>query len=477
MSDKRIFWADDEYANTHGELKVRGLTAEMKRRGIAATVTLAPNAADALAEIVGHVQVPDVIVMDLQFNPPRAKKPDRRGEEVIEKLLSAAPGIPVIIYAASVQTGSREFARLPNVHAVIAKEDQRLFMDVLAKLLGVRLPTIVHLSDIHFGAQHGHGGAMSYEALRATFDPEVGFFLGPRRPNILVVSGDFTTGAAHDEFREALEFLKWLTTALDLEPDNVCFVPGNHDVELSDPYSYQNYWNDLVVAFYGDDAKARGGFLQPPPRHTRVAPINLVWLRTPPGVDAVLVGLSTTTTLRATKTARFPLETQAEIATDQLTALRGALSQPAGTRAVRVAVLHHHLFPVASRRPLDGNTSDDDSVVYGQPMLLDWLAENGFQLVLHGHTHYPSFRSIQTHFAGNSQVKREAIHIAAAGTLGASTLQKAAPYHHYYLISAATAIDGELSLKVESRILGHDRASWQSEAGLSGSVTLLPHKP
>jgi len=171
------------------------------------------------------------------------------------------------------------------------------------------------------------------------------------------------------------------------------------------------------------------------------------------------------------------LATHAEVATNQLTALRSALDRPASNRALRIAILHHHLFPVPSRRPLDAGTGDDDSVVHGQPLLLDWLAENGFQLVLHGHTHYPSLRTVQTHFAGNVRTKGQPIHIMAAGTIGASTLQKSAPYHHYYLISSSPSGDDGVVLNVESRILADDRPSWQWETGLSGSVTVSRHKP
>ena len=73
--------------------------------------------------------------------------------------------------------------------------------------------TIVHLSDLHFGA--------SDPALVAAVLDEV------RRlaPDVIAVSGDLTQRARHSQFRAARAFL-------DALPAPIVVVPGNHDVPL-----------------------------------------------------------------------------------------------------------------------------------------------------------------------------------------------------------------------------------------------------
>jgi len=73
--------------------------------------------------------------------------------------------------------------------------------------------TVVHLSDLHFGR----------------VNPVVADVLGDTvrdlRPDVLVVSGDFTQRARSWQFRAARGFL-------DLLPQPQLIVPGNHDVPL-----------------------------------------------------------------------------------------------------------------------------------------------------------------------------------------------------------------------------------------------------
>lgn len=73
--------------------------------------------------------------------------------------------------------------------------------------------TIAHISDLHFG-RHSNDVA---EALLTS--------INLNRPDLVVISGDFTQRARRAEFEEARRFLKRF-----LQPKLV--VPGNHDVPL-----------------------------------------------------------------------------------------------------------------------------------------------------------------------------------------------------------------------------------------------------
>ncbi|WP_293883988.1 metallophosphoesterase [Sphingomonas sp.] len=77
---------------------------------------------------------------------------------------------------------------------------------------------IAHLSDIHFGA-HDDKLVAATEA-----------WLQQRRPDLVIISGDFTQRAKVEEFRAAGAYLNRLRAA----GLTVLAIPGNHDVPLYD---------------------------------------------------------------------------------------------------------------------------------------------------------------------------------------------------------------------------------------------------
>ena len=74
---------------------------------------------------------------------------------------------------------------------------------------------LLHLSDLHFG-RHDDGVVLSLEAEIAA-----------QKPDLVVVSGDFTQIGSRSEFAKAREFL-------DSLPAPFIAVPGNHDVPERD---------------------------------------------------------------------------------------------------------------------------------------------------------------------------------------------------------------------------------------------------
>ena len=77
---------------------------------------------------------------------------------------------------------------------------------------------LVHLSDLHFGAHD--------EELVAAVETSVDAL----KPDLVVVSGDFTQRARTEQFEEACQFLERLRDG----GHEVLGVPGNHDVPLYD---------------------------------------------------------------------------------------------------------------------------------------------------------------------------------------------------------------------------------------------------
>jgi 3',5'-cyclic AMP phosphodiesterase CpdA len=107
--------------------------------------------------------------------------------------------------------------------------------------------TIAHISDLHFGRHN----LDVMEEIVASVEKS--------RPDLVVVSGDFTQRARHVEFAEARRFL-----------DRIAFpklvTPGNHDVPLYNLFSrylrpfrkYERYIAplDQPLSFYQDDELA-----------------------------------------------------------------------------------------------------------------------------------------------------------------------------------------------------------------------------
>jgi len=114
--------------------------------------------------------------------------------------------------------------------------------------------TIAHVSDLHFGRTD----PVVVESLVAE--------LNRTRPDLVIVSGDFTQGARHSEFVEARGFLARLASPW-------LGIPGNHDISpynlvqrFLDPFArYRRYiaptteplWHDDEIAVIGLNSARR----------------------------------------------------------------------------------------------------------------------------------------------------------------------------------------------------------------------------
>src|SRR5688572_9036696 len=110
------------------------------------------------------------------------------------------------------------------------------------------MASIAHLSDVHFG----HHDPAIVAALEA--------WLIERRPDLVVISGDFTQRARVEQYRMACEFLDRLEQGgLD-----VLGVPGNHDVPLWDLvhrftrplHRYRRFIDDDLCPWFENDELA-----------------------------------------------------------------------------------------------------------------------------------------------------------------------------------------------------------------------------
>jgi len=196
------------------------------------------------------------------------------------------------------------------------------------------MPRLVHLSDLHFGA---HDERL-VEAVERRVDE--------LRPDLVVISGDFTQRARTEQFRDACEFLRGLRD----RGHDVLGVPGNHDVPLYDVLRR---------------------FLSPLARYRRFIDESLCPFVELPGV--AVLGINT---------ARSLTFKDGRINKQQIAFIRETFSRTPSD-AVRILVTHHPLFALE----IGGEV---ERAIGRQELALDAIEESGVDMVLAGHHHHAS---------------------------------------------------------------------------------------
>jgi 3',5'-cyclic AMP phosphodiesterase CpdA len=210
------------------------------------------------------------------------------------------------------------------------------------------MPILIHLSDLHFGPAYvPHLGEIVLKDIAAL------------NPDAVIISGDFTLRARHREFQAAREFLTRIS-----QPTLV--VPGNHDQPLFQPMErltqplarYRAYIHNDI-----DSTLAASGWF--------------------------IVGLNDN---RPILPGGFWSREQRAWLAQHLT--------NAPRAAVKVVVTHHQLVWGGKWRPAG---------FWYPSRALEFLARDGVELALNGHTHVPA-----------AEQTREGVVVARAGTATSS---------------------------------------------------------
>lgn len=195
------------------------------------------------------------------------------------------------------------------------------------------MSTIAHLSDVHFG-RHDPDIVAAVEA-----------FLFERRPDLVVISGDFTQRARVEQYRLASEWLD----RLEKGGLATLAVPGNHDVPLYDVvrrfarplHRYRRYIDDDLCPFVESD-------------------------------DMAVLGINT---------ARSLTIKDGSISREQIAMIRDRF-RTVGEAKTRILVTHHPLFAM----PI-GEAGELSKVVKRDVDALEAVAEAGVDILLAGHFH------------------------------------------------------------------------------------------
>src|SRR5574338_1023249 len=193
---------------------------------------------------------------------------------------------------------------------------------------------LVHLSDLHFGAHDDR------------LVREVEWHIDDLKPDLVVISGDFTQRARTEQFREACAFLERLRD----RGCEVLGVPGNHDVPLYDVLRR---------------------FLSPLARYRRFIDETLCPFVELPGV--AVLGINT---------ARSLTFKDGRIGREQVAFIRDTFRRTPRD-SFRILVTHHPLFalPVGE---------SGERAVGRSGLALDAIEQAGVDLLLAGHAHHAS---------------------------------------------------------------------------------------
>ena len=193
---------------------------------------------------------------------------------------------------------------------------------------------LVHLSDLHFGAHD--------ERLVEGVD----WAVDELKPDLVVVSGDFTQRARTEQFKEACAFLDGLRD----RGHEVLGVPGNHDVPLYDVLRR---------------------FLSPLTRYRRYIDDTLCPFIELPGI--AVLGINT---------ARSLTFKDGRISEEQVEFIRDTFARTPQD-AVRILVTHHPLLALKIGDQVE-------RAIGRQEMALDAVEEAGVDMLLAGHNHHAS---------------------------------------------------------------------------------------
>ena len=196
---------------------------------------------------------------------------------------------------------------------------------------------LVHLSDLHFGA---HDEDL-VEAVESKIDE--------LKPDLVVISGDFTQRARVEQFKDACDFLERLRE----RGHEVLGVPGNHDVPLYDVLRR---------------------FLSPLNRYRRFIDETLCPFVELPGVAVLGINTARSLTFKDGRVSRDQVE------------FIGDTFARTPSEAVRVLVTHHPLFAVQVGEQVERAVGRNE-------LALDAIEEAGVDLLLAGHAHHASVDS------------------------------------------------------------------------------------
>ncbi len=328
---------------------------------------------------------------------------------------------------------------------------------------------ILHISDLHFhtpteGKQSNHfcdhpdqsasSAGITSLAQFILFDLQDDYWQqfgwavksadGKLPPLIVAVTGDLAHTAASEEFDRALAFLRDLSSNSDtlgsnIDVNDIFVVPGNHDVIFNkrDPKhrfdTFCTFYNNLYIEIQATVRK----FARP------TDPNELTQLHlNEEGRFAIAEINSSYYVAKDT----FD-ESRGQVDFNAIKSLRAKLETVGSTIKdfIKVALVHHH--PVLLPSFIETGRGVD--AIMNARSLLELLKDHGFQLILHGHKHFPQVFSYDPDPAwADYQVQTPQL-IVAGGSAGSTELPVGTKRSNTYNVITIKWIPKALQARVQ----------------------------
>lgn len=246
--------------------------------------------------------------------------------------------------------------------------------------------SILHISDLHFGVGTNRGQhiwRLEGEA-GETMSDSITRAVEGKRVGLVIVTGDLTCIGAVGEFSQALHSLRRLLGNLNLGPEHLVVVPGNHDIQWS---VGDRYTEDSPVTAAPEDAKRNyRDFYARLFRHEAHASLAMARrFLLPCGLTVEVIGLNSS----ALATGRDFLAGMGSVDEASLEEARHTLGwQKKLGLSFRVLALHHHLV-LTDNVEAAPNYLRGFGIAIDAPRIQRKAADLGVQLALHGHKHRP----------------------------------------------------------------------------------------
>lgn len=310
----------------------------------------------------------------------------------------------------SEETWTNKYGRVPSGDSTIyAPKSPR--PDIESHLIEVDSPDghdgVLHISDLHFGDDHGHPLVSSGPFNRPTLMTRLLSAL-PKRPACVVVSGDLTTQGNDAGLRSARLFLEDLASQLEIPRECIVIAPGNHDIliddeELTRDFSNEQPFRDLLNLFYGQGTPIERvqDIRDPQGRHYVIGVLNSSRPRHKSTMDYGYVGRDRSEPV---------FNSVGQVLARSREAAWGAM------------VMHHHVLPAQLVEVPEEGHKRPVSLCLDAGELLSLAQSTGVSTILHGHQHLPFSATVarRAEFSERGAVLHPdgAVSVLASGSAG-----------------------------------------------------------
>ncbi|MCD9817683.1 metallophosphoesterase family protein [Bradyrhizobium japonicum] len=337
---------------------------------------------------------------------------------------------------------------------------------VSTELVRCKSNTILHLTDLHFatGANRSQH-VWRYDkdtGTRHTMVEAITSAIANQKIGTVIISGDFTFIGSPEEYDEARTSILHLLGILDLSPDHLVIVPGNHDIQWTTDAVYDH--NSQVTQ-------------APPAARHNYEDFYRQLLRHDPNRHLSMgrrFGLPCGLTLEVCAVNSSSLETGRNFLAGMGRTDEAALVEVAGqlgwtdnpkTMALRLLVVHHHLALTEDLEPAAGY-GQGYGLAVDAVRIQRFAANKGVHLALHGHKHRAFiWRSTVYELPEHTQTnyKLGELSIVGGGSAGSRDTEGASNYFNLVTVEPA----GKLNVKIfRSRDQGGFGPMQEWEAGL-----------